>query len=434
MTTQVLVEPSEPLGPDRRTLLRLATAGSVDDGKSTLIGRLLFDSKQTFVDQMEAIERSSRTRGEDDINLAYLTDGLRSEREQGITIDVAYRYFSTTRRKFILADTPGHVQYTRNMVTGASTADAALLLVDARRGVLEQTRRHAYLSSLLGVQHFVLCVNKMDLVDWEQGVFDEITEELTRFASRMGVTDVRAIPISAKFGDWVVEPSERMAWYPGPPLLELLETLEASEPAQHHAARLPVQYVIRPLRDAFHDYRGYAGTMASGVLRVGDRVRVMPSGAESTVVGIDAFEQELDEASPPMAVTVRLADQLDVRRGSMIVSAAHPTTAATSLDAHICWMSERVPLRARDRVTIKHTTQTTRAMVEDVGARLDVNTLEYDLTASQLSLNEIGRVRLRLMAPLSVDPYAESRETGAFILIDEATSATVGAGMITSGE
>ena len=425
---------ADPLGPDQRTLLRLATAGSVDDGKSTLIGRLLFDSKQTFIDQMEAIERTSRTRGEEDVNLAYLTDGLRSEREQGITIDVAYRYFSTPRRKFILADTPGHVQYTRNMVTGASTADAALLLVDARRGVLEQTRRHAYLSNLLGIRHFVVCVNKMDLVGWDQAVFEEITEELTRFASRMGVTDVRAIPISAKFGDWVVEPSERMPWYDGPLLLELLETLEASEPPQHHASRFPVQYVIRPLRDEFHDYRGYAGTMASGVLRVGDRVKVMPSGAETTVAAIDAFDQQLAEATPPMAITVQLADQLDVRRGSMIVSAEHPPVAASSIDAHICWMSDRVPLRTRDRLVVKQTTQTTRAMVEEVGARLDVNTLDYDLTASQLSLNEIGRVRLRLMAPLSVDPYAESRETGAFILIDEATSATVGAGMITSGD
>ena len=434
MASAALDQRPDALGPDHRSLLRLATAGSVDDGKSTLIGRLLFDSKQTFIDQMEAIERTSRTRGEDEINLAYLTDGLRSEREQGITIDVAYRYFSTPKRKFILADTPGHVQYTRNMVTGASIADAALLLVDARRGVLEQTRRHAYLSNLLGVRHFVLCVNKMDLVDWDQTVFDQIADELTRFASRMGVTDVSAIPISAKLGDWVVQPSERMSWYPGPPLLELLETLETSEPPQHHASRFPVQYVIRPLRDAYHDYRGYAGTVASGILRVGDRVRVMPSGAETTVVGIDAFERELSKATPPMAVTVRLADQLDVRRGSMIVSAEHPPTAATLLDAHVCWMSERVPLRDRDRVIVKHTTQTTRALVEEVSARLDVNTLEYDLTASQLSLNEIGRVRLRLMAPLSVDPYAESRETGAFILIDEATSATVGAGMITSGE
>ena len=433
MTTATLDASDDILAPDHRSLLRLATAGSVDDGKSTLIGRLLYDSKQTFIDQMEAIERTSRTRGEDAVNLAYLTDGLRSEREQGITIDVAYRYFSTPTRKFILADTPGHVQYTRNMVTGASTADAALLLVDARKGVIEQTRRHAYLSNLLGIRHFVLCVNKMDLVDWDRAVFEEIVEELTRFASRMGVSDVRAIPISAKFGDWVVEPSERMPWYDGPPLLELLETLEASEPPQHHAARFPVQYVIRPLRDPFHDYRGYAGTMASGVLRVGDRVKVMPSGAESTVIGIDAYQQDIDEATPPMAVTVRLADDLDVRRGSMIVAAEHPPLAASSIDAHVCWMSDRTPLRELDRLVIKQTTQTTRAMVEEVGARLDVNTLDYDLTASQLALNEIGRVRLRLMAPLSIDPYAESRATGAFILIDEATSATVGAGMITSG-
>ncbi len=434
MTTAAPDARADVLGPDHRSLLRLATAGSVDDGKSTLIGRLLYDSKQTFIDQMEAIERTSRTRGEDDVNLAYLTDGLRSEREQGITIDVAYRYFSTPRRKFILADTPGHVQYTRNMVTGASTADATLLLVDARKGIVEQTRRHAYISSLLGIRHFVLCVNKMDLVDWDRATFDRIAEELTRFASRMGVTDVRTIPISAKLGDWVVEASDRMPWYEGPPLLELLETLEASEPPQHDAARFPVQYVIRPLRDEFHDYRGYAGTMASGVLRVGDRVAVMPSGAETTVSAIESYEAQLQAATPPMAVTIRLADDLDVRRGSMIVSAEHPPVAASMIDAHICWMSERAPLRERDRLVIKHATQTTRALVEEVTARLDVNSLEYDLTASQLSLNEIGRVRLRLMAPVSIDPYAESRETGAFILIDEATSATVGAGMITSGE
>ncbi len=426
-------DPETDLFPEHeRPLLRLATAGSVDDGKSTLIGRLLFDSKQTFIDQMEAIERTSRTRGDDAVNLAYLTDGLRSEREQGITIDVAYRYFATPRRKFILADTPGHVQYTRNMVTGASTADLALLLVDARRGVLEQTRRHAYLSALLGIRHFVLCVNKMDLVDWDQQVFEQIAQELTLFASRMGVTDVRAIPISAKFGDSVVERSARMPWYDGPSLLELLEEVEVLDPPQHHAARLPVQYVIRPQRDVYHDYRGYAGTMAAGVLRLGDRVQVLPSGAETTVTAIDAFEQPLHEAAPPMAVTVRLADELDVRRGSIIAAAEAPPLVATTLEAHICWMSERAPLRPRQRLVVKHTTQTTRALVDEVTARLDVNTLDYDLTASQLSLNEIGRVRLRLMAPICVDPYDESRATGAFILIDEATSATVAAGMINS--
>ena len=423
---------TDPFPEHEQPLLRLATAGSVDDGKSTLIGRLLFDSKQTFIDQMEAIERTSRTRGDDAVNLAYLTDGLRSEREQGITIDVAYRYFATPRRKFILADTPGHVQYTRNMVTGASTADLALLLVDARRGVLEQTRRHAYLSALLGIRHFVLCVNKMDLVDWDRQTFERIASELTLFASRMGVADVRAIPISAKYGDFVVTQSQRMPWYDGPPLLELLEEIEVLDPPQHHAARFPVQYVIRPQREAYHDYRGYAGTMAAGVLRVGDRVRVLPSGAETTVAAIDAFEQPLDEASPPMSVTVRLADDLDVRRGSMIAAAEAPPSAASLIDAHICWMSERAPLRPRQRLVVKHTTQTTRALVDEISGRLDVNTLDYDLTASQLSLNEIGRVRLRLMAPLSVDSYDESRETGAFILIDEATSATVGAGMINS--
>ncbi len=425
---------ADPFGPDHRSLLRLATAGSVDDGKSTLIGRLLFDAKQTFVDQMEAIERSSRSRGEDEVNLAYLTDGLRSEREQGITIDVAYRYFSTPRRKFILADTPGHVQYTRNMVTGASTADAALLLVDARRGVVEQTRRHAYLSQLLGIRRFVLCVNKMDLVDWNQQIFDEIAAEFGRFASRMGVTEVDAIPISAKLGDWVVGPSEAMSWYGGPPLLELLETLDASQPSQRRPARFPVQYVIRPLRDEYHDYRGYAGSVASGILRTGDRVRVLPSGVETMIAGIDAYGASLSEASAGMAVSVRLADQLDVRRGSMIAAADDPPIVASRIDAHVCWMSERGPLRVGDKLTIKQTSQTTRALVEEIGARLDVNTLEYDLTARQLSLNEIGRVRLRLMAPLAVDRYAESRETGACILIDEATAATVGAGMIDSGE
>ena len=432
MTTAALTNPAAPApsSNDRRSLLRLATAGSVDDGKSTLIGRLLYDAKQTFSDQMEAIARSSRTRGEDAVNLAYLTDGLRSEREQGITIDVAYRYFQTPRRKFILADTPGHVQYTRNMVTGASTADAALLLVDARKGVLEQTRRHAYLSRLLGIRQFILCVNKMDLVNWEQAVFEEIAAEFRRFADRLGDTQVHAIPISAKHGDWVVEPSAHLAWYDGPPLLELLETLETASAPQLQAARFPVQYVIRPSRDEFHDYRGYAGSVASGVLRVGDRVQVLPGGAETTITHIDQYDQSLPAAEPPQAVTIRLADQLDVRRGSMIAAAAQPPTAAAQLEAHLCWLSERTPLRPRDRVIVKHTTQSTRALVEAVEARLDVNTLDYDLTAQQLSLNEIGRVRLRLMAPLAVDPYDESRATGAFILIDEATSATVGAGMI----
>ncbi len=419
------------------TVLRLATAGSVDDGKSTLIGRLLFDSRQTFIDQMEAIERTSRSRGTDYVDLALLTDGLRSEREQGITIDVAYRYFQTPRRKFILADTPGHVQYTRNMVTGASTADAALLLVDARNGVVEQTRRHAYLSALLGIRHFVLCVNKMDLVDWDRGAYGPIVEELTRFAGRMGVDDVRSIPISALHGNNVVERSARADWYDGPALLELLENLDVAEREASVGGRFPVQYIIRPQRSDFPDYRGYAGAVAAGALRVGDAVRVLPAGHETTITAIDTFNGPVAQAEPPMAVTLRLADDLDVARGSMICAAdgpGPPPVAAGAIEAHICWMSGETAMQQGGRLLIKHTTQTTRALVDEITARLDVNTLEYDLTARQLSLNEIGRVRLRLMSPLCVDPYTQSRATGAFILIDEATRATVGAGMVEGAE
>ena len=419
------------------TVLRLATAGSVDDGKSTLIGRLLFDSRQTFIDQMEAIERTSRSRGTDYVDLALLTDGLRSEREQGITIDVAYRYFQTPRRKFILADTPGHVQYTRNMVTGASTADAALLLVDARNGVVEQTRRHAYLSALLGIRHFVLCVNKMDLVDWDRGAYEPIVEEMTRFAGRMGVDDVRSIPISALHGNNVVERSTRADWYGGPALLELLEELDVAERETSIGGRFPVQYVIRPQRSDFPDYRGYAGAVAAGALRVGDAVRVLPAGHETTITEIDTFDGPVAQAEPPMAVTLRLADDLDVARGSMICAADGPggaPVAAGAIEAHVCWMSGETAMQQGGRLLIKHTTQTTRALVDEITARLDVNTLEYDLTARQLSLNEIGRVRLRLMSPLCVDPYAQSRATGAFILIDEATRATVGAGMVEGAE
>ncbi len=416
------------------SVLRLATAGSVDDGKSTLIGRLLFDSRQTFIDQMEAIERSSRSRGKDFVDLALLTDGLRSEREQGITIDVAYRYFQTPQRKFILADTPGHVQYTRNMVTGASTADVALLLVDARNGVVEQTRRHAYLSALLGIRHFVLCVNKMDLVGWDRGVYEAIVEELTRFAGRMGVDDVRALPIAALHGDNVVDRSKRSPWYEGPALLELLEHIDVAEHEAVTGGRFPVQYVIRPQREGFGDYRGYAGSVAAGALRVGDPVCVLPSGLTSRIAAIDTFDGALAQAEPPMAVTLRLTDDLDVPRGSMICTLDRPPLAARMIEAHICWMSGAQPMQQGQRLLIKQTTQSTRALVEELTARLDVNTLDYDLTARQLSLNEIGRVRLRLMTPLCVDPYEASRATGAFIVIDEATRATVGAGMVNSAE
>ena len=416
------------------TVLRLATAGSVDDGKSTLIGRLLFDSRQTFIDQMEAIERTSRSRGSDYVDLALLTDGLRSEREQGITIDVAYRYFQTPQRKFILADTPGHVQYTRNMVTGASTADVALLLVDARNGVLEQTRRHAYLSSLLGIRHFVLCVNKMDLVDWDRDVYEAISEELTRFSGRMGVREVRSIPISALRGDNVVDRSEHSPWYEGPPLLELLEKIDVAEREVTTGGRFPVQYVIRPQREEWRDYRGYAGTVAGGALHVGDQVRVLPSGYDTRIAAIDTYDGPVSTATPPMAVTIRLDDDLDVARGSMICTLDRLPTVARTLETHVCWMADERPMQQGQRLLLKHTTQSTRALVEELTARLDVNTLDYDLTARQLSLNEIGRVRLRLMTPLCVDPYEESRATGAFILIDEATRATVGAGMVNNAE
>ena len=423
-----------------RPLLRLATAGSVDDGKSTLIGRLLFDSKQTFIDQMAAIERTSRDRGSDYVELALLTDGLRSERQQGITIDVAYRYFQTPRRKFILADTPGHVQYTRNMVTGASTADCALILIDARRGVLEQTRRHAYLSALLGIRHFILCVNKMDLVDFDEAIFRPIAAELSRFLSRMaGLAsaadapriDARAVPISAKEGDNVVQRSARTPWYDGPPLLELLENIDVADPPEV-TARFPVQYVIRPRRESHRDYRGYAGTVAGGRLRVGDDVVVLPAGHRTTVAGIDTFDGAREAASAGEAVTLRLADEFNVDRGDMIASTAEPPRAANELSAHICWMSERSPLAAGQRLRIKHATRSTRALVDEITARLDVNTLDYDLTAQRLELNDIGRVRLRLMSPLVVDAYESSRSTGAFILIDEASRATVGAGMVNS--
>lgn len=423
-----------------RPLLRLATAGSVDDGKSTLIGRLLFDSKQTFIDQMAAIERTSRDRGSDYVELALLTDGLRSERQQGITIDVAYRYFQTPRRKFILADTPGHVQYTRNMVTGASTADCALILVDARRGVLEQTRRHAYLSALLGIRHFILCVNKMDLVDFDEATFRPIAAELSRFLSRMaGLAsgadapriDARAVPISAKEGDNVVQRSTRTPWYDGPPLLELLENINVADPPEV-TARFPVQYVIRPRRESHRDYRGYAGTVAGGRLRVGDDVVVLPAGHRTTVAGIDTFDGAREAASAGEAVTLRLADEFNVDRGDMIASTAAPPRAANELSAHVCWMSERSPLSAGQRLRIKHATRSTRALVDEITARLDVNTLDYDLTAQRLELNDIGRVRLRLMSPLVVDAYESSRSTGAFILIDEASRATVGAGMVNS--
>ncbi|MCW2856661.1 MAG: sulfate adenylyltransferase subunit 1 [Marmoricola sp.] len=415
-------------------LLRFATAGSVDDGKSTLIGRLLLDSKSIFEDQLEAVEATSVSKGYDYTDLALLTDGLRSEREQGITIDVAYRYFATPSRKFIIADTPGHVQYTRNMVTGASTADLGLVLVDARQGLTEQSRRHAVILSLLRVPHLVLAVNKMDLVDFDQATYDRIHAEFTSFATKLNIPDLQVIPISALQGDNVVNRSEHMPWYQGPSLMHHLENVHVASDRDLVDARFPVQFVIRPKSDDFHDYRGYGGMVASGILKPGDEVVVLPSGMTSTIAGIDLFDREIAEAFPPMSVTVRLTDDVDVSRGDMIARVNNAPVPSQDIDAMICWMTNE-PLRKGQKLAIKHTTRTARALVKDIQYRLDVNTLHRDTesaAAGGLGLNEIGRVQLRTTVPLLVDPYAKNRTTGSFILIDEATSVTVGAGMINS--
>jgi bifunctional enzyme CysN/CysC len=413
-------------------LLRLATAGSVDDGKSTLIGRLLFDSKAIFEDQLASVERASVQRGHEYTNLALLTDGLRAEREQGITIDVAYRYFATPRRKFIIADTPGHVQYTRNMVTGASTADVAVILVDARKGLLEQSRRHAFLATLLRIPHLVVAVNKMDLVDWDESRFRSIVTDFSEFSSSLHpVADVTFIPMSALQGDNVVDRSERMAWYDGLPLLEHLETVHIAEDRNLVDMRFPVQYVIRPMSEAHHDYRGYAGQVAGGVLRAGDEVVVLPSGQRSTVAAIDTYDGTVAEAFTGMSVTVRLADDVDISRGDMLVRSDDQPSTSQDVEAVVCWMVDQ-PLRHGGRYAIKHTTRWARAMVADLVYRLDVNSLERDETATELALNEIGRIRLRVTAPLMHDPYGVNRTTGSFILVDEATNVTAGAGMIAS--
>jgi bifunctional enzyme CysN/CysC len=409
-------------------LLRIATAGSVDDGKSTLIGRLLWDAKSIFEDQWEAIERSSAQRGDDYTNLALLTDGLRAEREQGITIDVAYRYFATPHRKFILADTPGHVQYTRNMVTGASTADVAIVLVDARKGLVEQSRRHAFLASLLRVQHIVLAVNKIDLVAYSEQVFRDLEQEFRAFAGRLDVADITAIPVSALRGDNVVTRSDNTPWYDGPALLEFLETLDVVADRNYDDVRFPVQYVIRPMSDAFHDYRGYAGQVASGVLRPGDEVEVLPSGLRTTIAGIDNYDGPVDAAYPPMSVTVRLADDIDISRGDLIVAAGSRPTVSQDVVATVCWMADQ-PLHPGARLAVKHTTRTTKAIVRELGERLDVTTLGTH-PADELRLNEIAQVTLRTAQPLFYDDYRRNRTTGAFILVDEATGATVGAGMV----
>ncbi len=412
-------------------MLRFATAGSVDDGKSTLIGRLLYDSKSIFSDQLEAVERASAAKGDDYVNLALLTDGLRAEREQGITIDVAYRYFATPRRKFVIADTPGHIQYTRNMVTGASTADLAVVLVDARKGLVEQSRRHAFIATLLRVPHLVLAVNKMDLVDYAQDAFEAIADEFTRFASRLEVGDLTMIPISALHGDNIVTRSRHMPWYEGPSLLHHLEHVHVSSDRNLIDVRFPVQYVVRPQSAAHPDYRGYAGVVAGGVLRAGDEVMVLPSGFTSRITAVETADGPVAEAFPPMSVTVRLADDLDVSRGDLICRPHNTPRVTQDVDALVCWMADQ-PLAPGRRLAVKHTTRTVRAMVKELQYRLDVNTLHRDESADRLGLNDIGRLRLRTTQPLLCDDYRRNRSTGGFILIDEATHGTVGAGMILS--
>ncbi|MFE9627216.1 sulfate adenylyltransferase subunit 1 [Streptomyces sp. NPDC006527] len=410
------------------SLLRLATAGSVDDGKSTLVGRLLHDSKSVLADQLEAVEHASRNRGRDTPDLALLTDGLRAEREQGITIDVAHRYFATGRRRFILADTPGHVQYTRNMVTGASTAELAVVLVDARNGVVEQTRRHAAVAALLRLPHVVLAVNKMDLVGHAESVFAAIAEEFTSYAASLGVEDVVAVPISALAGDNVVEPSAHMDWYSGPTLLEHLETVPVGNDPSEEPARFPVQYVIRPQRAEYHDYRGYAGRLASGVLRVGDAVTVLPSGRATTVAAIDMLGRQTDIAWAPQSVTVRLADDIDVSRGDLIAAGSTAPLPTKDIEADVCHLDER-PLRIGAKVLLKHTTRTVRALVVDISYRIDIGTLEQRSGADGLRVNDIGHVVLRTAEPLALDSYADNRRTGSFLLIDPADGATLTAGM-----
>ena len=412
------------------TILRLATAGSVDDGKSTLIGRLLYDSKAVMEDQLAAVERTSKERGNDYTDLALVTDGLRSEREQGITIDVAYRYFATPTRKFIIADTPGHIQYTRNMVTGASTAQLVIVLVDARNGLLEQSRRHAFLASLLGVRHVVLAVNKMDLIDWDEERFNWIRDEFHAFAARLDIHDVVAIPMSALHGDNVVTKSDKAPWYEGPPLLSHLEDVYIAGDRNLVDARFPVQYVIRPQTREHADHRSYAGTIASGIMRPGDEVVVLPSGKTSRITAIDGPEGPVAEAFPPMSVSISLADDIDVSRGDMLARPQNQPESTSEFDAMVCWMADEATLEPGRDYVIKHTTRTTRARVVALDYRLDVNTLHRDKSATALKLNELGRITLRTQVPLLLDEYSRNRATGSFILIDPDTNVTVAAGMV----
>lgn len=410
-------------------LLRFTTAGSVDDGKSTLIGRLLYDSKSIFEDQYDLIKATSERRGEEGVNLALLTDGLKAEREQGITIDVAYRYFATPKRKFIIADTPGHIQYTRNMVTGASTANAALILIDARNGVVEQTRRHAFIASLLQIPHLVVCINKMDLVDYQQDAYEKIKQEFTAFASKLDVNDIHFVPISALKGDNVVNKSENMSWYGGSTLLYYLENVHIASDHNFIDCRFPVQHVIRPNTDEHHDYRGYAGRVAGGVFKKGDKVTIHPSGFTSTIKKINTFDGELEKAYPPMSVTILLEDEIDISRGDMIVRENNQATVTQDLEVMVCWFNQK-PLQVRGKYTILHTTKDARCMIKDIRYKLDINTLHRNEEDKTVGMNDIARVVLRTTQPLFTDAYRKNRITGALIFVDEGTNETVGAGMI----
>lgn len=410
-------------------LLRFTTAGSVDDGKSTLIGRLLYDSKSIFEDQLEAVHRDSVRRGNETIDLALLTDGLRAEREQGITIDVAYRYFATPKRKFIIADTPGHIQYTRNMVTGASTANLAIVLIDARHGVLEQTIRHSYIASLLNIPHLVICVNKMDLVDYDQPVFEKIREDAAAVAKKLNVRDTNFIPISALKGDNVVNQSENMDWYTGPTLLSLLETIDITSDRNLDDARFPVQYVIRPQREDFHDYRGYAGRIAGGLFKPGDEVTVLPSGLNSKIKSVDVFEKSLKGAKVTESVTLCLEDDIDISRGNMIVDRKNPPQVSQEIEIMACWFNER-PLVPGGKYAVKHASQDVRCIVKDVQYKMDINTLEENTEDKAIKMNDIGRLKIKTTKPLFFDSYENNKITGSLILIDEATNETMAAGMI----
>ncbi len=410
-------------------LLRFTTAGSVDDGKSTLIGRLLYDSKAIFEDQMELLEATSEQRGEDGVNLALLTDGLRSEREQGITIDVAYRYFATPKRKFIIADTPGHIQYTRNMVTGASTANLALLLVDARHGVIEQTKRHAFIASLLQIPHIAVCVNKMDLVDYSQDAFNKIKADFKSFSSKLEIKDMHFIPISALNGDNVVDRSNNMEWYEGSTLMHLLENIHIGSDHNHVDCRFPVQYVIRPQTKEYPDYRGYAGRIEGGVFKPGDEVTILPSGFTSKIKSIDTFNGKIKEAFSPMSVCMTLTDDIDISRGDMLVRENNKPTASQDIDLMICWMNEKKMI-TRGKYTIRHTSQTARCIIKDIKYKMDINTLHRLEDDKEIGLNDIGRITIRTTKPLFFDAYRRNRNTGSVILVDEATNETVAAGMI----